>query len=827
MQMDMIGKATAGFVGEESLGLVTDSLGGRRGVEVVLDFETTGMTPWYQGKKPGTKIGQKQTLKQYCKANGCEHDDTLRARVLSLHIPGDVGGLSLAVDLDLLTVDEKYNLAGLLDGQVWVGHNLLFDYMWMLSLNPGVRPLRLVDTMLLTTCFRPDAMYCMQKIVVSETLCGNFASGHQRKHLSALNDAAIKLASAESRNSGDDSGGAVGLAALALWLFDEKLDKSYQKPVNWWPEYLSPAHFAYCLGDVDIPRRAARELLGVPMAADIHALLGVIDSRGMGSAAYRAMEAALHVLVRMQRKGLLWSKEAAAALSEALEKEASEAVQRLVQLAPQLSGFRNQLLSTDEGLDEALKTAFEGALRRETGQDLPKTAKGNASLNAADLKLAFPKSRVVAAWQDVQQCVLERKKIGQYEAHVAWDGRIHPMTSIVTITGRTSSQEPNLQNIPRDPRFRAIFVAAPGHKLIATDFSSIELRIVAALGVRAWRTLHGLLAGMDGDPSMRELLGQQIERVGWIFRAVPELAPFLKNPTGMVIPPRIAQADPAPDMQDNPPIEAWALSAARSLCVIVQKIRAVSGGDEAQLPFRLAYTKGLDPHIITALAMEAQGGRFDLKGMQPIRYVESLTPEAREALKERMKGPRQSAKAVGFGLIYGMSADALWAYGVQSYGLSWDKADAHAAKEAYFDLFPEVGLWHWLLKYAFSVKMDIFSPYNPVEMRLASEGGKVYTWYTLSGRPTIASKMTSGANYQDQGSGAEIAFRALAALPPDVQAMVVNFVHDEIVLECPDERVEEVTATLEKTMIEAADSLLLKYGIPTEVESAVGDCWIH
>jgi DNA polymerase I-like protein with 3'-5' exonuclease and polymerase domains len=123
--------------------------------------------------------------------------------------------------------------------------------------------------------------------------------------------------------------------------------------------------------------------------------------------------------------------------------------------------------------------------------------------------------------------------------------------------------------------------------------------------------------------------------------------------------------------------------------------------------------------------------------------------------------------------------------------------------------------------------MDIFSPYNPVEMRLASEGGKVYTWYTLSGRPTMASKMTSGANYQDQGSGAEIAFRALAALPPGVQDMVVNFVHDEIVLECPDERVEEVTSTLEKTMIEAADSLLMKYGVPTEVESAVGDCWIH
>jgi len=825
-QAAIIERESAGFAGPESLARIAGCLEGKRGIEVVLDFETTGTTPWARGNKLGDKIGLKQTLKQYCAANGCAYDDALRARVLSLHIPGDANDLSIAVDLDRLTADEKHSLAGLLDEQIWVGHNLLFEYMWMLSLNPSVRPMRLVDTMLLTTCIRPDAMYRMQQIVVSETLGGNLASGHQRKHLSALNDAAIKLAAAGSRNSGDDSGGAVGLSALALWLFDEKLDKSYQKPINWWPGCLSPAHFAYCMGDVDVPRRASRALLGIPLNADMRDLLRAINQHKGGSA-YKSMEAALHVLVRMQRKGLLWSKEAAAALSEALEKEASEAMQKLIRIAPSLSGFRDQLLSTDGGLNEALKTALEVALKRETGQNLPKTAKGNASLNAADLKLAFPNSKVAEAWQGVQHPVSERKKIEHYESHVAEDGRIHPMTSIVTITGRTSSQEPNLQNIPRDPRFRAIFVAAPGHKLIATDFSSIELRIVAALGVRAWRVLHAILAGRGGDPHMRELLGQQIDRVGWIFRAVPELAPFLKNPTGMIIPPRIAQADPAPNMQDNPPIEAWALAAAHNLCVLVQKIRAVSGGLEARLPFRLAYTKGLDPHIITALAMEAQGGRFNLKGMPPIQYVESLTPEERESLKKRMKEPRQSAKAVGFGLIYGMSADALWTYGIQSYGLSWDKADAHAAKEAYFDLFPEVGLWHWLLKYAFSVKMDIFSPYNPLEMRPESDGGKVYTWYTLSGRPTMSSKMTSGANYQDQGSGAEIAFRALAALPPDVQDMVVNFVHDEIVLECPNERVEEVAATLERTMIGAADSLLLTFGIPTEVESAVGDCWIH
>ncbi len=817
MQTSIIEQPDSGFVGPEAEALVQLEalLSGHSMVEVVLDFETTGKTPWIGGKKPGTKVGGKQTLKQYCKQQGCSFDNTPRARVLALSIPS--ADFTMAADLDRWSTDEKHHLAALLNGRVWVGHNLLFDYQWMLTLNPDVRPARIVDTMLMVTCMRPDAMYRMQEILVRQTL-GGLDTG--RKHFADLSKRAVMRAAKK-----ETSDGSLSLDDLALWLFDEKLDKAYQMPVNWWPGYLSEQHRAYCMGDVDVPQRAARALVGLPLNTGIHDLLTAIDKR-RGGAAYTAMESALHGLVRMQRKGLLWSHSAAAELAGALEQEALKAMDRLEAIAPSLKSFRDQILATDEGLDDALKNAIGTAIRAETGRDMPTTAKGNTSLKASDLKLAFPKSQVVAALQDVLQPVDERKKIPQYAAAVGSDGRIHPLTGIVTITGRTSSQEPNMQNIPRDSRFRAIFVAAPGHKIIATDFSSIELRIAAALGVRAWRVLHGILAGLRGDEKMRRVLREQIERVRWIFRAVPELQPFLENPD-QPIPARITQANPAPRPQDHPPVDTWALAAAHQLCVIVKKIWTVSGGDEARLPFRLAYTKGLDPHIITALAMEAQGGRFDLGGMQPIEYIEPLPRDEQANLKKAMKGPRQAAKAVGFGLIYGMSADTLWTYGIQSYGLSWLKEEALAAKDAYFDLFPEIGLWHWLLKSAFSIKTDIFNPYNSSELRMASEGGKVYQWYTLSGRPTIASKLTSGANYQDQGSGAEIAFRALNALPADVQGMVVNFVHDEFVLEAPDERVEEVTETLEKTMISAADSLLLKFGIPTEVESSIGDCWIH
>lgn len=124
-----------------------------------------------------------------------------------------------------------------------------------------------------------------------------------------------------------------------------------------------------------------------------------------------------------------------------------------------------------------------------------KTKTGSYSTDAEVLEELAGEHEVVARildWRTLTK--LKGTYVDALGTLVARDGRIHTtFYQTVAETGRLSSKEPNLQNIPirieEGRRIRRAFIAAPGNLLVSADYSQIELRVVAHY---------------SGDPALRE-----------------------------------------------------------------------------------------------------------------------------------------------------------------------------------------------------------------------------------------------------------------------------------------------------------------------------------
>jgi DNA polymerase I-like protein with 3'-5' exonuclease and polymerase domains len=95
-----------------------------------------------------------------------------------------------------------------------------------------------------------------------------------------------------------------------------------------------------------------------------------------------------------------------------------------------------------------------------------------------------------------------------------------------TNTGRLSASEPNLQQVPKEKTFRALFIAEPGYQLICADFSQIELRVAAELSGDE-RMLQAYADGRDLHTETASLIAQvALEDVTKEMRTSAKIANF-------------------------------------------------------------------------------------------------------------------------------------------------------------------------------------------------------------------------------------------------------------------------------------------------------------
>jgi DNA polymerase-1 len=202
----------------------------------------------------------------------------------------------------------------------------------------------------------------------------------------------------------------------------------------------------------------------------------------------------LPVLFRMERNGVLLDKGKLEAQSHELGKEILQKEQDAYAAAGQPFN-----LGSPKQIQEILFDRLKLPVKKKTPSGQPSTDEDSL----AELALDHPLPKLILEHRALSKLKSTYTDKLPKSVNPA-TGRVHTTYSQTTaVTGRLSSNEPNLQNIPirtsAGRRIRECFIAAPGSKIVSADYSQIELRIMAHL---------------SGDQSLRRAFaeGEDIHR---------------------------------------------------------------------------------------------------------------------------------------------------------------------------------------------------------------------------------------------------------------------------------------------------------------------------
>ncbi len=283
----------------------------------------------------------------------------------------------------------------------------------------------------------------------------------------------------------DDLGGLAGLSldtAIAAYLIDPA-EARYALPdlIEKYTRFARPSDDAGSSGQLDLDGTALSdaELAGRDALAVHHLaepILASLDAQGMADL-YRDIENPLVlVLAKMEHVGVGVDVDELRALNQRLADECESLIGELREVA----GHDDLNLNSPKQLREIL---YE-----ERGLTPIKKTKTGPSTDAATLE------KLMDEWPEFLGPLMRYREVdklrGTYGegllAEVAPDGRIHAsFNQTVARTGRLSSDQPNLHNIPvrseEGRLFRTAFVPAEGTTLLVADYNQIELRCIAHL----------------------------------------------------------------------------------------------------------------------------------------------------------------------------------------------------------------------------------------------------------------------------------------------------------------------------------------------------------
>jgi DNA polymerase I-like protein with 3'-5' exonuclease and polymerase domains len=245
----------------------------------------------------------------------------------------------------------------------------------------------------------------------------------------------------------------------------------------------------------------------------------------------------------------------------------------------------------------------------------------------------------------------------------------------------------------------------------------------------------------------------------------------------------------------NPNLQQFPRDKEFRACIIPAASCKFVIADYSQIELRIAAEISKDEAMINAF-QEGQDIHCTTAAVITNKDIDSISTEERRA-----------AKAVNFGLIFGMSSEGLQRYAESNYQLSLALEEAKGFKQRFFETYRGIKDWQEQCRQ---------NRYKKVSR-------------TLNGRRRVWNDYPSFTKFLSapiQGSEADILKLALVKLDSelkDYNANVVLVVHDEIIVEVAAEQAEDVKRIVVRCMVEAGQTLLRK--VPVEVKAAIGDSW--